>query len=148
MSHHIVITELQQLTNPWSVSFPLYQQLCATGAESRLNLLASLQDKPINWKRKIKKKKKMKEEFWGQGIMTLLRMPADWEDGGLLSQRTVWPGLEFRLLLWGSHTVPGSSQPQKGCVNLFFPAVTQMGLVRRFPGSWTKQFFLFSFFGF
>lgn len=57
MSHHIVITELQQLTNPWSVSFPLYQQLCATGAESRLNLLASLQDKPINWKRKIKKKK-------------------------------------------------------------------------------------------
>ena len=34
----------------------------------------------------------------GQGIATLFRKPADRKDGGLLSQRTILTGLEFRLV--------------------------------------------------
>ena len=40
------------------------------------------------------------DKLLGQGITTLFGKPADWEVGGLVSQRTVLPGLEFRLLLY------------------------------------------------
>ena len=36
----------------------------------------------------------------GQGIMTLFGKWAEWEDGGLMSQRTIFPKLEFRLPLY------------------------------------------------
>ena len=36
----------------------------------------------------------------GKGIATLLRKPADWEEGSLVSQRTIFPKLEYRLLLY------------------------------------------------
>ena len=42
---------------------------------------------------------KLRNELLGQGIATLFRKPADGEDGGLVSQRTIFPELEFRLLL-------------------------------------------------
>ena len=34
---------------------------------------------------------------WGQGIVTLFRKPADWEDGRLMSQRTILLQSEFGL---------------------------------------------------
>lgn len=40
------------------------------------------------------------DESLGQGIETLFGKPADREGGGLLSQRTIFPMLEFRLLLY------------------------------------------------
>ena len=36
----------------------------------------------------------------GRGITTLVGEPADQGDGGLLFQRTTWPELEFRLLVY------------------------------------------------
>ena len=43
---------------------------------------------------------KSRDELWRQGRVTLLGKPADREDGGLVSQRTILPELEFRLLLY------------------------------------------------
>ena len=43
---------------------------------------------------------KLRDELLGQGIATLFRKPADREDGGLVSQRTVFSELEFRFLLY------------------------------------------------
>ena len=43
---------------------------------------------------------KLRDELLGQGIVTLLRKPADREAGGLLSQRTILPKSEFKLLLY------------------------------------------------
>ena len=43
---------------------------------------------------------KLRDELWGQGIATLFRKPADRENGGLMSQRTILSELEFRLLLY------------------------------------------------
>ena len=74
----------------------------------------------------------------GQGIATLLGKSADQEDGGLLSQRTILPELEFSFF----YTKRGGSKVkhflvlvslQKGCVNVCLPA--QVDLVRRFPVS-------------
>ena len=42
---------------------------------------------------------KLRDELLRQGIVTLFRKLADQEDGGLVSQRTILPKLEFRLLL-------------------------------------------------
>ena len=42
---------------------------------------------------------KTADELLGQGIETLFRKSADQEDGGLMSQRTILPELECRLLL-------------------------------------------------
>ena len=39
-------------------------------------------------------------ELFGQGVATVVGKPADPEDGGLASQRTSFPELEFRLLLY------------------------------------------------
>ena len=36
----------------------------------------------------------------GQGTVTLFGKPADREDSGLVSQRTILPELEFRLLYY------------------------------------------------
>ena len=41
---------------------------------------------------------KLRDEVLGQRIVTLFGKPADREDGGLVSQRTILPKLEFRLL--------------------------------------------------
>ena len=43
---------------------------------------------------------KLKDEMLGQGIVTLFGKPADREDSGLVSQRTILPELEFRLLYY------------------------------------------------
>ena len=43
---------------------------------------------------------KSRDALLGQGIATLIEKPADREDGGLMSQRTILPELEFRLLLY------------------------------------------------
>ena len=43
---------------------------------------------------------KSRDALLGQGIVTLFRKPANREDGGLVSQRTLLPELEFRLLLY------------------------------------------------
>ena len=43
---------------------------------------------------------KSRDKLLGQGIATLFRKPADQEDGGLASQRTILPELEFRLPLY------------------------------------------------
>ena len=37
---------------------------------------------------------KSRDELLGQGIVTLFGKPADKEDGGLVSQRTILPGFE------------------------------------------------------
>ena len=42
---------------------------------------------------------KSRDEVLGQGIVTLLGKTADGEGRGLVSQRTILPKLEFRLLL-------------------------------------------------
>ena len=41
---------------------------------------------------------KSRAKLLGQGILTLFRKPADLAHGGLVSQRTILPELEFRLL--------------------------------------------------
>ena len=41
---------------------------------------------------------KLRDKLLGQGIATSFRKPADRKNGGLLSQRTVLTGLEFRLV--------------------------------------------------
>ena len=43
---------------------------------------------------------KSRDELLGQGIAILFEIPADREDGGLVSQRTILPELEFRPLLY------------------------------------------------
>ena len=43
---------------------------------------------------------KSRDRLLGQGMTNLLRKPADREDGGLVSQRTIVPELELRLLLY------------------------------------------------
>ena len=43
---------------------------------------------------------KLTHELLGQGIATLFGKPADQEDGGLVSQRTIFPDLEFKTLLY------------------------------------------------
>ena len=55
--------------------------------ESKLRLL-------ITWQAN-----KSRDELLGQGIEILFRKPADREDGGLVSQRTILPQLELRPLL-------------------------------------------------
>ena len=54
--------------------------------ESKLVLLAA------------RRANKLRDELLGQGIETLFGKPADREDGGLMSQRTVLPEQEFMLL--------------------------------------------------
>ena len=44
--------------------------------------------------------KKLRDELVGQGIVILFGKPADREDGGLMSQRTILLELEFWLLLY------------------------------------------------
>ena len=56
--------------------------------ESKLILLA------------IPQANKSRDELFGQGIVTLFGKPADQEDGGLVSQRTILPELACRLLLY------------------------------------------------
>ena len=53
--------------------------------ESRLALLTTQQAN------------KLRDKLLGQGVATLFRKPAD---HGLVSQRTILPELEFRLLLY------------------------------------------------
>ena len=43
---------------------------------------------------------KLRDGLLGQRIVTLFRKPVDQEDGGLVSQRTIFPELEFRLILY------------------------------------------------
>ena len=43
---------------------------------------------------------KSRDKLLGQGIVTLFEKPADQEDDGLVSQRTIFPELEFRPLLY------------------------------------------------
>ena len=57
-------------------------------SESKLNLLA------------IGQANKLRDEVLGQGTATSFGKAADWEDGGLMFQRTLLPELEFRLLLY------------------------------------------------
>ena len=47
-----------------------------------------------------KQANKSRDKLLGQGIVTLFGKPADGEDSGLLSQRTVFPELQLRLLLY------------------------------------------------
>ena len=42
---------------------------------------------------------KSRDKLLGQGIVTLFGKPANQEDGGLMSQRSISPEFEFRLLL-------------------------------------------------
>ena len=73
----------------------------------------------------------------GQGIVILFGKPADREDEELVSQKTILPELEFRLLLYekvGSkvtHFLVLVSL-QRGCVHFFLQLFTG-GLVRMFP---------------
>ena len=72
---------------------------------------------------------KSRDKALGQGAVTLFRKPADGEDGGLVSQRTIFPDLEFRTLLhWKGN--PGSTSLRRRCVNSFLPAA-----VHRWAGS-------------
>ena len=67
----------------------VFDNLVSEGVtESKFILLAA---KQVN---------KSRDELLRQGIVALFGKPADQEEGGLLSQRTVLPGLEFRLLLY------------------------------------------------
>ena len=59
-----------------------------TVTESKLELLTTQQAN------------KSRDELLGQVISTLFGKPADREDGGLVSQRTIFPKSEFRLLLY------------------------------------------------
>lgn len=43
---------------------------------------------------------KLRDEKFGQGIVTLFEKPADIGNGGLAPQITILPELEFGLLLW------------------------------------------------
>ena len=43
---------------------------------------------------------KSRDKLLGQGMMTLFGKSADQEDGGLVSQRTILPKLEFRHRLY------------------------------------------------
>ena len=64
----------------------LPQRLCSQNVTvTRLILLATQHDR------------KLSDEALGQGTATLFRKPADKEGGGLLSQRTIFPELGFRL---------------------------------------------------
>ena len=75
--------ELCPPAHPWALC---YSQRLVT--ESKLMLPAARQaNKP-------------REELFGQEIVTLFRKPADREDGGPVSPRTIPPKLEFRLLLY------------------------------------------------
>ena len=56
--------------------------------ESELELLAAWQDN------------KLRDEMLEQGIVTLLGKPANQEDDGLMSQRSMWLKLELKLLLY------------------------------------------------
>ena len=42
----------------------------------------------------------LRDEVLRQGIVTLFGKPAQQGDGSLVSQRTIFPELEFRLLLY------------------------------------------------
>ena len=61
--------------------------MCVHVTESKLIQLATRQAS------------KSRDELLGPGIVTLFGKPADREDGGLVSQRTIFPELEFRPLL-------------------------------------------------
>ena len=67
-------------------SFNIYP--CNYVTESKLVLLAAQQAS------------KSRDKVLGQGIVTLFGKQAAWEDGGLMSQRTVLPELDIRLLLY------------------------------------------------
>ena len=56
--------------------------------ESELELLAAWQDN------------KLRDEMLEQGIVTLLGKPANQEDDGIMSQRSMWLKLELKLLLY------------------------------------------------
>lgn len=51
-------------------------------------LICLLCNWPINWE----------TTFQGQGIVNLFGKPADWEEGGQLSQRTFLPGLNASFI--------------------------------------------------
>ena len=68
---------------------PLALAAVATGeSKSKLVLLTTRQAN------------KWKDRLLGPRIVILFRKPAGQEDGGLLSQRTIFSELEFRLLLY------------------------------------------------
>lgn len=56
--------------------------------ESEHELLAAWQDN------------KLRDEMLEQGIVTLLGKPANQEDDGIMSQRSMWLKLELKLLLY------------------------------------------------
>ena len=59
----------------------------------------------------------------GHRIATLLGKPADREDGRLVLQGTIFPTLEFRLLiLRGEGECPGSGQTPEGMCS-FLPSL-------------------------
>ena len=47
-----------------------------------------------------KQANKLRDNLLGQGIVTLFGKPGEREDGELVSQKTILPKLEFRLLLY------------------------------------------------
>ena len=70
-----------------SPSHPLTYEI-AVKMLPRPSSYCSPHDRPIN-----------RDNLLGQGIVTLFGKSADLEDDGLVSQRTILPGLEFGLLL-------------------------------------------------
>ena len=72
--------------------------IAISNAESKLLLLAAGQAS------------KWREELLGQGTVTLFTKPADQEDGGLMSQRTVLPELfQASFMLKGEGVKPNTS---------------------------------------
>ena len=69
------------------------------------NPMTSLPQSPHHWysvqacTAATQEANKSREELLEQGIVPLVGKPANQEDGGLMSQRTISPELEFRLLL-------------------------------------------------
>ena len=68
----------------------------------------------------------------GQGIATLLGKPADLEDAGRASQRTIAPELEFRLLLYSKGKGCGLLLQTSLVPESFVLAAVQVGLVTMF----------------
>ena len=81
-----------------------------------------------NWYCSLHYRQLIKGWVIGARKMTLFKKSTDWEDGGLRSQSTLLPELEFGLLLYSkgreqSQTLPGSHQSPEGTCSFLLPAV-------------------------
>ena len=77
--------EEQAKKSPPARPGPAHVHISSEGFELRLSPSPSLHCLPRD---------RLRDELSGQGIATLFRKPADREDGGLMSQRTILPRLD------------------------------------------------------